>query len=327
MFVSYSGYWKDCSWFVKCDLERLQTDVAHFMTAQVRVAVGAPMGPAQPSPPPSCNTFSKGSVARGAQARQGTLVSSETSRRLVIASHMTRGGTLSQTLKSLRHIGFPHFPSTLVVLGGAGACDVQLLPLSLLLHCAHQDRLQQCAKAELGRDMPSQVGDLNITVIWTEVDLKDYTGLHALWQQRKHPLVSSQSYMYILDSVTFFDTRFLDAFAREFPLHPQGPHLYSPPIPNSNTGLIFGRHLMRKVSGHYGRLGPNMSKHEAFLTEDSSKRSRYWPLTSFGNVSWLEDRVRVNGLYDAYGTGPCAVTIKATSSLMLMAAVTVCSWG
>ncbi len=108
--------------------------------------------------------------------------------KLVINSCLSYRVALTACLKSLVSVGFDVSAHTVVVV--VGGCEADVEP----------------AAVDISRVADVGGGSATVAVARTRLQNFDYHGLHALAMYADHPLVASEAYMYVLDTVTFHQT-------------------------------------------------------------------------------------------------------------------------
>lgn len=195
--------------------------------------------------------------------------------KLVVNSNINYKKPFSKMLQSLIESGFKSFNDIVVVMG-------------------------QCKDDEEPRKIKiSEVSDLNskdqVTLIKMKLNNFDYTGYHALHLHSSHPLVVSDWYMYVLDTVTF--TRHFLSFIENANLNSE--ELMITKSPHSNICAL-GRDVIRNYGDNFGT---ELDKNEAIRLEfEEEIPKNVKGICNFGKITHVRSRI-LFGDHDIYETG------------------------
>lgn len=195
--------------------------------------------------------------------------------KLVVNSNVNYKKPLSKMLESLIDSGFKNFDDVIVVIG-------------------------QCERDEEPRKIKiSEISNLNSSEVVTLIRMKlnnfDYTAYHALHLHSSHPLVISDWYMYVLDTVTF--TKKFLFFLEHADLHPD--ELMITKQPHSNI-CAFGRDVIKNYGENFGT---ELDKNEAIRLEFEETISKdVRGICNFGKTTHVPSRI-LAGDADIYETG------------------------
>ena len=195
--------------------------------------------------------------------------------KLVVNSNINYKKPLSKMIESLINSGFKKFDDVIVVMG-------------------------QCENDEGPRKIKiSEISGLSsneqVTLIKMKLNNFDYTGYHALHLHSSHPLVISDWYMYVLDTVTF-TSDFL-FFLEKASLDSE--ELLITKKPHSNI-CAFGCGV---VNNYGDNFGTEINKDEAIRLEfEEEIQKNIKGICSFGRISHVRSRVLL-GNKDIYKTG------------------------
>jgi hypothetical protein len=195
--------------------------------------------------------------------------------KLVINSNVNYEKPLRKLFLSLRGAGFRDYKNIIVVRG-------------------QSESDEEPKKVKISKVVKLGIRD-ELTLINMRLNNFDYTGYHALNVYKEHPLVSSDWYMYILDTVTVNSlfVSFINSAC------PDPDELMITMRPHSNI-CAFGSEVIKNYGNNFGTP---LTKDEAIRLEfDSPIEKNVASISRFGRITQMNTRYLV-GEADIYGTG------------------------